>query len=982
MNDSFEARSNPDELLRAAEREERSRGRGHLKIFFGYAAGTGKTYAMLKAAHAAREHGTDVVVGYVEPHARPQTLALLRGLEAIEPRRVRLKPDDARDKSVEYDEDGLAFDGESAECGEGFASYDERSAGYDMLCGQFHVRPPRRSDVTTLEFDLDAALRRAPELIVVDELAHTCARGSRHLKRYQDIEELLRAGIDVYTTVNVQHIESLCDTVASITGVVVRERIPDRVFDDADQVELVDIEPVDLMGRLMAGQVYAPAQAKRALENFFSEENLTALRELALRRCADRVNILSDEARSKSNRSYHTDESVLVCVSPSSSNPTIVRAASRMAQAFHAELCALHVETPDSENLSDEDRAQLASNLELAEQLGARVVSVFGDDVAFQIAEYARISGTSKLVMGRDTARHSLLRRTNIADRLIALAPNLDIYIIPDRTSMRAQMTRQRRQRDAETKLFTVPRPVDAVVTALLLAAATGVAALFTVIGFSTGDITSVYILATLVCAMVTSNCLCALALSVLSVLTYNFCFVEPLYTFAFLPSAGPTFAIMFATAILVSMLTTLVSNQATRSALTAYRTKVLFETNQLLGKTDEPEEVYPIISDQLVKLLDRDVVLYPVCDGNRLGTPTLTKAGASPTDKRVLGPSEAAVATWVFKNNKRAGATTSTLPESRCLYLAIRARERVFGVVGIAIAGAPLDAFENSTVLSVLGEAALALESKLAARERRDAELFARNEQLKANLLRSVSHDLRTPLTAISGAASVLLSDGERLGQERRNELLRDIDMNSLWLINIVENLLVVSHVEEGTLTLRLTPELLDEAVDEAVRHLEHTAHEHAVKVRPADEALLAKMDVRLVVQVVVNLIDNAVKYSPKGTTVEVSMRREGDSVVCEVADHGPGVPDGEKESVFETFHTVRGVAPVDGRRSLGIGLSLCKSIVEAHGGRIWVRDNTPSGAVFAFSLPALSPDPGTMPLGLAGQPGPAPASDSPSTR
>ena len=956
MNDSTDMRANPDELLRAAERERRAGQRGHLKIFFGYAAGVGKTYAMLEAAHAARERGVDVVVGYVEPHARPATLELLEGLETIEPLRIEKSvPED--DESTEYDENGVEYEGESVECGEESRRYDRESAEYDTLCGQFRVRPRRRSSVTCLEFDLDAALERAPELVIVDELAHTCAPGSRHRKRYQDVRELLQAGINVYTTVNVQHIESLCDLVASITGIIVRERIPDRVFDEADQVELVDIEPADLMERLKAGQAYAPAQAARALDNFFSEENLTALREIALRRCADRVNLLSEEARAKSNRDYHTGESVLVCVSPSATNPTIVRTASRMAQAFHAELCALYVRNPDAEDLSEDDERRLHANLDLAESLGAHVVTATGDDVAYQIAEYARISGASKLVMGRNTAARSTFGRPTLADRLIALAPNLDIYIIPDRSPMRARMARGRRRTGRLARLFVRPRVSDVIWTVALLAGATALGYLFTTLGFATEDITSVYVLATLICSVVTSNRVCALSIAALSVLTYNFCFVEPLHTLAFRPSAGPTFVIMFATAVLSSMLASLVSDQARQSALTAYRTKVLFDTSQLLAQVDEPSDVYGIVADQLVRLLGRDVVLYPETEGHRLGAPSLTTSGAAPADERALSESEAAVAAWVFKNNRRAGATTTTLPDSHCLYLAIRAREHVFGVVGIVIGDEPLDAFENSTTLSILGEGALALESKLADRERREAEVLAKNEQLKASLLRAVGHDLRTPLTAISGAADLLITDGERLDAPRRTELLRDIDENSLWLINIVENLLAVTRVEDGSLSLNLAPELLDEAVDEAVSHLGHTNSGHRIKVESADEVLMAKMDVRLIVQVVVNLVDNAIKYAPADTPISVSTRRADSSIVCEVADLGPGVADAEKDHVFETFYTVSDVAPVDGRRSLGLGLALCRSIVEAHGGRVWVRDNVPRGAIFGFSLPAFNP-------------------------
>lgn len=898
MEQTDERRANPDELLRAIEREDEASHRGHLKIFFGYAAGVGKTFAMLKAAHAAKSRGIDVVVGYVEPHpARPATASIARGLETIPPRVMR--------------------------------------AG----------------DITLREFDLDATLQRAPRLAIVDELAHTCAPGSRHQKRYQDVEELLRAGIDVYTTVNVQHIESLNDIVAAITGIVVHERIPDHVFDNADQVELVDIEPADLLERLRAGKIYAPEQAKRAMDNFFTVENLTALREIALRRCADRMNLLSDEARARSQRDYHTDEHVLVCLSSSTSNPTIIRTAARMATAFRATFTALYVESPDNRERSDEDDQQLRANEALSEQLGARVVTTYGDDVAYQIAEYARLSGVSKLVMGRNTAMRSPLLRASLADRLIALAPNLDIYIIPDRVKMHARM--QARPSVGRRRVFSRPGLGDCLWTVMLLGAATGAGYLFLALGLSAENITSLFILATLICAVVTSSRLCAIAMSLLSVVLFNYCFVAPRYTLLFAPRFGPTFVVLFATALLASMLTNLIGSQARQSALTAYRTKVLFDTSQLLSQAQGDRSICQVTAEQLVKLLERDVVYYPR-EKDRLGAPFLTQQGADPQDPDVLSSSEAGVAAWVFKNNKRAGATTSTLPESHCLYLAVRTSEQVFGVVGIAIGARPLDAFENSTTLSIIGECALALESEQAAREREEAAVLAKNEQLRANLLRSIGHDLRTPLTAIAGSASVLLSDSQSISSAKRRELLGDISENALWLSNLVENLLAVTRIEEGSMQLTLTPELIDDAVDEALTHLSHTDSDHQVEVVEASMPLVAKMDIHLIVQVIVNLVDNAQKYSPAGSRVEVRTRRKGKSVVCEVTDEGPGIPDAEKGHVFEMFYTVPGNHPVDGRRSLGLGLALCRSIVEAHGGTIWVRDNHPKGAVFGFSLPA----------------------------
>lgn len=424
-----EIRANPDEILHRIKKESNIESRGHLKIFFGYAAGVGKTYAMLKAAHAAKRRGLDIVVGYVEPHTRPQTLALLDGLEQLPTLTVSHK------------------------------------------------------GISLHEFDLDGAIKRAPQLILVDELAHTNAEGCRHSKRYQDVEELLRAGIDVYTTVNVQHIESLNDMVASITGVTVRERVPDHLFDDADQVELVDIEPEELIDRLHAGQIYQEAQANRALEHFFSIENLTALREIALRRCADRINKMSEKVKSARGSGYFTDEHILICLSSSPTNAKIIRTAARMADAFKGSLTALFVETPEFASMSEANKQQLRSNIHLAQQMGAAIETVYGDDIAFQIAEFARLSGVSKIVMGRASARRKFFGKPSLTERLTNAAPNLDIYIIPDKAT-----TAYRRPKRTQAKPLHFSW-ADLLKTLLILAACTAIGYLFELLGFSEANI-------------------------------------------------------------------------------------------------------------------------------------------------------------------------------------------------------------------------------------------------------------------------------------------------------------------------------------------------------------------------------------------------------------------------------------------------------------------------------------------------------------
>lgn len=894
--DVGDERQNPDELLRAIQQQETRDNRGHLKIFFGYAAGVGKTYAMLKAAHTAKHRGIDVVAGYIEPHARPQTTALLNGLECLPTRTV------------------------------------EHNA------------------IVLHEFDIDSAIARHPQLILVDELAHTNAEGCRHAKRYQDVEELLNAGIDVYTTVNVQHIESLNDQVASITGVMVRERIPDSVFDNADQVELVDIEPQELIERLQTGNVYREVQAKRAVTNFFTIDNLTALREIALRRCADRVNLITEQARIKKNGDYHTDEHILVCLSSAPSNAKIIRTAARMANAFHSTFTALFVETPDFPAMSEENKKRLRANMRLAEQLGAKIETVYGDDVPYQIAEFARISGVSKIVIGRSAVtRKHLFSKPTLTEKLITAAPNLDIHVIPDASSAISTYHTVKKTRRSSV-VFSAS---DILKSIGILIAASLIGVVFDRLGFSDANIITVYILGVLVNAVVTKNRIYSLISSVVSVFIFNFLFTEPRYTFRAYDSGYPiTFLVMFLAALITSSLSIKLKNHARQAAQAAFRTKILFDTNQLLQRAVGKDELISVTANQLVKLLDRNIIMYPV-QGDELETPRIFSVSDEPISEELTSDNERAVASWVLKNNKHAGATTDTLASAKCLYLSIRVNDHVYGVVGIVIADDPLDAFENSIMLSILGESALAMENEKNAKEKEEAAIHARNEQLRANLLRAISHDLRTPLTSISGNASNLLTNGEALEDETKHRLYSDIYDDSMWLINLVENLLSVTRLEDGRMNLHISAELVEDVVAEALRHVNRKSVEHHITVEHKDEFLLAKMDAKLIVQVVINIVDNAIKYTPPGSNIKILTERRGDKAVIHIADDGPGIPDDVKPHIFDMFYS--GANKVaDSRRSLGLGLSLCKSIVTVHGGTLTVKDNQPQGTIFTFTLPA----------------------------
>ncbi|MGI5824015.1 MAG: ATP-binding protein [Bacillota bacterium] len=888
-------RQYPDLLLKAVNQEARAGRRGSLKIFFGYAAGVGKTYAMLEAAHAAKEKGIDVAMGYIEPHARPQTKALMFGLEQI-PNTVM-----------------------------------------------------RHGDIVLKEFDIDAVIARRPQLVLVDELAHTNAEGCRHAKRYQDVEELLQMGINVYTTVNVQHIESLNDIVASITEVTVRERIPDYVFDEADQVELVDIEPQDLIERLNSGNVYRGEQAKRAVVNFFTVENLTALREIALRRQADRVNLLTENDRIKNRGNYYTDEHILVCLSSSPSNPKIIRTAARMASAFRCPFTALFVETSDFDDFSEDDKKRLHANVRLAQQLGAEIETAHGEDVPYQIAEFARISGVSKIVIGRRNAkRRQLFGRPTLTERLIEIAPNLDIHIIPDYTAGIAYQTKKLKHHNSRKLTWS-----DTVKSLAVLTLATIIGLFFFRLGFTEANIITVYILAVLVISSVTSHRAYSLVSSAVSVLVFNFFFTLPRFTLLAYGKEYPfTFAVMFIAAFITGSLASKFKNQAKQSAWAAYRTKVLFDTNQLLQQAHGSRQIIEATAGQIVKLLGRDVVMYRA-EKKGLSEPQIFSVPGKEQDASYVTANEKAVAAWVLKNNKHAGATTDTLASAKCLYLAIRVNNSVYGVVGIVIGEEPLVSFENSVLLSILGECALALENEKNAREKEAAAVMAKNEQLRANLLRAISHDLRTPLTAISGNASNLLSAGDNFDAETKKQIYSDIYDDSMWLINLVENLLSVTRIEDGRMQLNLSTELVDEVVAEALQHINRKSAEHKIIVESFDEFILAKMDAKLMVQVFINIIDNAINYTPKGSQITISAEREQDMVIVKIADNGPGIPDEMKPRIFDMFYS--GANKIaDSRRSLGLGLSLCKSIINAHGGEISVADNEPQGTIFTFSLPA----------------------------
>lgn len=894
-------RPDPELLLKKITEQENPHGqRGTLKVFFGYAAGVGKTYAMLSAAHAAKQSGIDIVAGYVEPHMRPETQALLEGLEVLP------------------------------------------------------ALPVPYNTVVLQEFDLDGAIARKPQLILVDEMAHTNAKGCRHLKRYQDIQELLRHGINVYTTINVQHVESLNDVVESITGVKVRERIPDSILNRADQVEFVDVEPEELLERLQKGKIYKQQQAQKALGNFFVKENLVALREIALRRTADIINKSVEKHKTLHQRSdYFTNEHVLLCLSSSPSNAKVIRTAARMREAFHGVLTALFVETSTTLRMSEENRARLNANIKLAEQLGANIVTVEGDDVPYHVAEFAKSGGVSKIILGRSgNSGFWGFRKANFIEKLTELAPNLDIYVIPNQMGYVPTVSAD----PTESYTFSV---LEAGKCAGIWGISILVGYAFYALQLSEANIIMAFMLGLVFTALTTHALAYSAIYALCSVLAFNYLFTEPRFSFEVNdPGHLVTFSIMLMAAAIISTLAKRIKQQKILASQKAHRTSLLLETSQKLQRAKDAQEILRATGQQLTKLLDRTVIMYPATEG-RLGAPFIIENDLPPDMPQFcISADEHAVAEWVFQNKHQAGAGTSTLPGAKCLYMCIRGQEAALAVVAVVVDKSMLDVFEKSLFGAVLGECAMALEKELATEIKNQIFLQAKQESLRANLLRAISHDLRTPLTSISGSANLLITDSHMLSAAKKMQLYTDMYDDAVWLSNLVENILSVTRLDDGSIGLRMEPELLADLIHEALRHLDRRSGKYHLHVHLEDDMLMAKMDVRLIMQVIINMIDNAIKYTKEGSHITIAACRKEDMVEVCVSDDGEGIPAEARDRLFDMFFTAQSVS-ADARRGLGLGLSLCKSIVNAHGGTIRVAENSPKGTAFYFTLAAAEVTP-----------------------
>jgi two-component system sensor histidine kinase KdpD len=884
-------RPDPDELLARVKASEAHQTRGKLKIFLGAAAGVGKTYAMLQAAHERRAEGVNFAVGWVETHGRAETKALLEGLEILPPRRV------------EY-----------------------------------------RGTVLN-EFDLDGALARRPTLLLVDELAHTNAPGVRHPKRWLDVLELLDAGINVYTTLNIQHIESLTDVVAKITTVVVRETVPDSVLDEADEVSLVDLPPDELLQRLKEGKVYVPENATEAIQHFFRKGNLIALRELALRRTADRVDIhMRGYMREHAiGTTWPVAERLLVSISPSPFSSQVVRAAKRMATALHAEWIVAYVETPGLVRLSEVARARLVGTLRLAEQLGAETVMLSGQRISEEVLAFARARNVTKIVIGKP--KRPLWRRIlfgSIADALIRGSGEIDIHVISGVGEAAVSPPASIPARRMDWPGYAL--------ACLVVGLCTGLAWLMFPY-FNLSNLIMAYLLGVVVIATRTGLGPSILA-SILSVGTFDFFFVPPYYSFAVSDTQYlVTFAVMLVVAVVLSNLAGRMRIQVESARLRERRTAALYAMARELAGSRGGRTVLEAAVRHISEVFRcQAVALLPDETGQLLRQVGLREQFDRATTD--LGASQ-----WVYEHGQMAGPGTGTLPGATALFLPLTASRGTVGVLGVRPTEPhSLEAPEQLHLLEAFAsQAALAFERAQLAEEAQQAQLKAETEQLRSSLLSSVSHDLRTPLASIMGTISGLLEDEEQIDRRTRRELLRSVYDEVERLNRLVNNLLDMMRLESGAVTVKNEWYLLEELVGTALAHMGKRLQGRSVATHLPVELSLVQLDAVLIEQVLVNLLDNAAKYTPAGSPIEISASQENGTVRIEVADRGPGIPAGDGQRVFEKFYrghdaTIRGV---------GLGLAICRAIVEAHGGTIWAENRRGGGAVFRFTLPAKDAPP-----------------------
>jgi two-component system sensor histidine kinase KdpD len=871
-------RPDPDALLAQARAADTGPRRARLKMFFGASPGVGKTFAMLESARRLKADGIDVIVGVVETHGRGETAALLDGLEVL-PR-----------KKLHY-------------------------RGIEME-----------------ELDVDAAITRKPAVILIDELAHTNAPGVRHPKRWQDVTDLLEAGIDVHTTLNVQHVESLVDTVAQITGVRVRETVPDAVLERADEIELIDLPPEELLGRLAEGKVYIPEQARRAVDNFFKRGNLMALRELALRRTAERVDVDVQAYRREQRIAtlWSTRERILVCVGPSPGSERLVRAASRIAESLHAPWHAVHFDVTGAPPMRPDDRDRVDAHLVLAESLGCEASRLSGTSVAVALLTFAREHNVTRIVAGKPT--HSRWRdrlRGSLLDALIRGSGDIAIHVIAPHEELPPRTTTSRTDDPVRWSVYVPGLISVAVATALGVVAGEQL---------SLPDDAMLYLFAIMLAALGGRGP--GIAAAALAVASYDFFFIDPHYTFAVSDLRNlMTFAVMFTVGTAMGSLVARLRHAETASRQRERRTAALLAFTEQTASAKDIADVAAAVVEHVEDVLAAPTsVLVPADDGTLSAV-----AGLEP-----LAAQEIAVARWAHEHRRPAGRGTDTLPSARLLAVPLTVGDDSAGVVAVQIERARrrIDLEGRNLLEAIARQAGVAIARLRLSKDARDAALRAQAEELRSSLLSTVSHDLRTPLAIITGMATALRESATTLSEDELESLDTIVDEASR-LGKILTNLLAITRVESGAEVKReWVP--VEELVGSALGRTEAVLANREIEI-DIERDVGVMVDPILTEQLFLNLLENAAKHTAVGTPIEIAARRDAGGVRIEISDHGPGLPAGPDNQVFEKFF--RG--PDTRTAGAGLGLAVCRGIVIAHGGRIEALRRDGGGATFRVWLP-----------------------------
>lgn len=884
-------RPNPDELLAVLKADESQSKKGRLKVFFGYAAGVGKTYAMLQTARHAKESGREVVVGYVEPHGRRETEALLEGLEALP------------------------------------------------------TRPIEYRGVVLREFDVDAALARHPDILLVDELAHTNAEGSRHAKRWQDVADLLNAGINVWTTLNVQHIESLNDVIGQITGITVRETVPDSIVEVADDLELVDISPEELLVRLREGKIYIPSQAERALQHFFQKPNLTALRELSLRQTARLVHSEVESARRQqaATAPWATADRLLVCVGPSPTTQRVIRTAKQMAAALDAAWMAVCVEkTGIAADLPA--RHRIAEHLRLAARLGAETVTLTGSDVSQTILDFARTHNVTKIFIGKSRLpRWKRIFARGVVDELLETSSDIDVYVIQGKGEPSRKPTPAASRKPIRWHDYAASAGIT--LAGSLLAA--GLAAL----GLAEANIVMVF-LAVVAFVAYQYGRGPAIQASVASVIVFDVFFVPPEFSLTVHDTQYlVTFAAFLGLGLLISMLTARLQVQLAAGAQRERRTLALYRLSKQLGALSGDVFLVNAAGTHLREMVGGEVVIYLEGDANgpRVAFGDDTSIAHHPHS----GPT----AHWVMTHDAIAGHGTDTLPNAVALFVPLGGSQSTLGAIAVAADASDwlVEPEFRQWIESCANQLALALERDRMTVAAGDARVKAEAEQIRSTLLSSVSHDLKTPLAAIAGASSSLLHNATTNDATRR-ELLETISEEAIRLNRLLENILQISRLDAGAVSPAKQWHLLEDIVGSSLHRTRGIRADHPGTVRIDPDVPLILVDGLLLEQVFTNLLENAARYTPPTTPIEITARVDGESIVISVVDRGPGPFPGTEESIFDRYY--RGTKGPDAGRGSGLGLAICRAIVRLHGGTIMATQRPGGGAAIVIRLP-LSKNP-----------------------